>query len=184
MTRISNKDSASLVGILIIVAYSMLTYTITKDITLGIITDILSGLAVMTIPLLLFPFFNTEKHKKLNYAYITSRFIEGILMIIGGIIILNPKLESYREMMYKTIQLYFFIAGALFFYALLYRTHIVPRFISVWGFLATIVLFAITILKLFGFNAPILDVLLIPMILNELFLAIWLMIKGFNKHCD
>jgi len=180
MIRISNRHRASLVGVLIIVAYSMLTYSITKNIALGIITDILSGLAVIVIPLLLFPIFNTDEHKRLNFAYLASRFIEGVLMIIGGIIILNPELESYREMMYKTIQLYFFIAGALFFYILLYRTLIVPKFISVWGFFATIILFTVTIIKLFGLNFSILNALLIPMILNELFLAIWLIIKGFN----
>jgi hypothetical protein len=46
--------------------------------------------------------------------------------------------------------------------------------------LATIILFIITILRLFGINSTILDALLIPMILNEIFLAFWLIIKGFK----
>ena len=178
--NISNRHRASFVGVLILVAYSMLTYTITKNITLGVITDIISGFAVIGIPLLMFPIFNANENKLINYGYLISRFIEGVLMIIGGIIILNPELEGYREMMYKTIQLYFYIVGALFLYILLYRTLIVPKFISVWGFFATIILFTVTIIKLFGLNFSILNVLLIPMILNELFLAIWLIIKGFN----
>ena len=180
MIRISNRHRASLVGVLIIVAYSMLTYSITKNITLGIITDILSGLAVICIPLLLFPIFNADENKRLNYAYLVARVIEGILMIIGGIIILTPSLENYREIIYTDIHIYFFISGALFFYILLYRTQAIPKFISVWGILATLILFIVTIIKLFGFDLPILNVLLIPMILNELFLAIWLIIKGFN----
>jgi len=178
--NISNKQRASLVGVLILAAYSMLTYTITNNTTLGIITDIISGFAVIGIPLLMFPLFNVDKNKTINYGYLISRFIEGILMIIGGVIILNPSLESYREIIYSDIHIYFFISGALFFYILFYRTQVIPRFISIWGILATIILFVITIIKLFGVNSTILNALLLPMILNELFLAFWLIIKGFN----
>jgi hypothetical protein len=180
MNIISNKQKASLVGVLILVAYSMLLYSITKNIPIGVITDIVSGSAVIGIPLLMFPIFNAEENKKLNYAYLVSRIIEGILMIIGGIIILNPSLEKYREVIYRDVHIYFFILGALFFYILFYRTQVIPRFISIWGILATIILFVITIIKLFRVDSTILNALLLPMILNELFLAFWLIIKGFN----
>lgn len=178
--NISNRHRALFAGVLILAAYSMLAYTITNNITLGVITDIISGFAVIGIPLLMFPLFNVDKNKTINYGYLISRFIEGILMIIGGIIILNPSLVSYREIIYNDIHIYFFISGALFFYTLFYRTQIVPRFISIWGILATIILFVITIIKLFGVDSTILNALLLPIILNELFLAFWLIIKGFN----
>jgi len=180
MISISNKQRASTVGVLILAAYSMLTYSITKNIIFGVITDIVSGLAVIGIPLLMFPIFNADENKRINYAYLVSRVIEGILMIICGLIILNPSLESYREIIYRDIHIYFFISGALFFYILFYRTQVIPKFISVWGILATIILFIVTIIKLFGVNSSILNALLLPMILNELFLAFWLIIKGFN----
>ncbi len=178
--NILKKHRAIIVGVLILVAYSMLIYTITNNIILGVITDIISGLAVIGIPLLMFPIFNTTKNKTLNNAYLISRFFEGILMIIGGFFILIPSLEPYRESIYSNIHIYFFISGALFFYVLFYRTQVIPRFISVWGVLATIILLIITILRLFGINSTIMDVLLTPMILNEIFLAIWLIIKGFK----
>ncbi len=180
MIRISDKQRASLVGVFILAAYSMLTYSITKNIALGFITDIVSGLAVIGIPILMFPIFNISDNKRMNYAYLASRFIEGLLMIIGGIIIIFPSLEGYREIIYKDIHIYFFISGALFFYILFYRTQVIPRFVSVWGILATLMLFIVTIINLFGFDLPILQVLLLPIILNELFLAVWLITKGFN----
>lgn len=65
MISISNRRRASLVGVLILLAYSMLTYTITNNVTLGLITDIISGLAVIGIPLL-FPLFNTKIDERLN----------------------------------------------------------------------------------------------------------------------
>ena len=180
INNISNRQRAVFVGILILAAYSMLTYTITNNKTLGVITDIISGLAVIGIPLLMFPFFNANENRKLNYAYLVSRFMEGILMLIGGILILNPSLESYRDNIYSDIHICFFIVGALLFYILLYRSRVIPRFISIWGVLATIILFIITIIKLFGVDLSILNALVLPMILNELFLAFWLIIKGFN----
>jgi Domain of unknown function (DUF4386) len=180
MILISNKQRASLVGIFILVAYSMLTYSITKNIALGFITDIVSGLAVIGIPILMFPIFNINDNKRINYAYLASRLIEGILMIIGGIIILFPSLESYRELIYNDIHIYFFISGALFFYILFYRTQVIPKFISIWGIIATLILLIITIIKLFGLYLPIFQILLLPIILNEIFLAVWLMIKGVN----
>jgi hypothetical protein len=179
--NISNRYRATLIGVLILMAYSMLTYTITNNKILGVITDIISGLAVIVIPLLLFPIFNRDKNRWINYIYLISRFIEGILMLIGGIIIFNPALESYRDTIYNDIHVYFFISGALFFYILFYRIRVIPRFISIWGILAAIALFVENILKLFGVTSPILNSLLLPIVLNELFLAFWLIIKGFTS---
>ena len=180
IVKISNRQRATLVGLSILVAYSMLTYSITNNKPLGVITDIISGIAVIGIPLLMFPIFNTNGNKRMNYTYLISRFIEGMLMIMGGIFILFPSLESYRNSIYQNIHIYFFIVGALLFYFLLYRTQVIPKYISIWGILATIILFIVTIIKLFRVDLEVLDVLLLPMILNELYLAVWLMIKGFN----
>lgn len=180
MIVISSKQRASLVGILILIAYSMLTYSITKNIALGFITDIVSGLAVIGIPVLMFPVFNINDNKRINYAYLASRLIEGILMIIGGFFILFPTLESYRELIYNDIHIYFFISGAMFFYILFYRTQVIPKFISIWGIIATLILLIITIIKLFGLDLQFFQFLLLPIILNELFLAVWLMIKGVS----
>ncbi len=178
---ISNRQRAALVGVLIIAAYLMLTYTITNHKIAGVVTDLIAGLAVIAIPFLMLPIFQSAQNKTLNYSYMATRIIEGLLMLIGGIFILLPSLESYRNVLYEHVQVYLFIAGALLFYILLYRTRAVPRFISAWGGLATIVLFVVTMLGLFGIKSLLLDFLVLPLILNELFLAIWLMVKGFNK---
>jgi hypothetical protein len=180
MTTISNKQRSIATGILIIVAYSMLTYSATGNVPLGVITDIISGLAVIGIPFLLFPYFNIDGLKKLNVLYLVSRIIEGLLMIIGGLFILNPALVDYRDFLYIHIHIYFFIAGALFFYILLWQTQLIQAVISIWGIVATVLLFIVTIIKLLGVESPMLNVLLIPIITNELFLAVWLMVKGLN----
>lgn len=176
--KLSKRATAILVGVLILVAYSMLTYDISGKVVIGGIAEIISGLAVISISLLMYPYFKNRKIT--NTFYVLSRCVEGLLMVMTGVFIFNPSLVEYRSFVYQYIHIYFFISGALFFYYLFLKTKIIPTFISIWGIVATILLFFITIIKLFGVNIPLLDILLVPMILNEIFLAFWLMIKGFK----
>jgi hypothetical protein len=67
--------------------------------------------------------------------------------------------------------------SALIFYFLLYRLRLVPRFISIWGFLGAVMVLVNTGLDLFGFPPGNLGVI---MLANEVFLGLWLIIKGFN----
>ena len=177
--HISNKSRSVTVGVFIIVAYSMLTYDISKNVVLGFTADIISGLAVIGIALLMCPLFMPVS-KKINYFYIACKVIEGLLMIVGGFSILYSFVGNFRSIIYENFHIYFFIVGALFFYILLLKSQIIPKFISIWGIISTILLFAITISKLFIIVPSILNILLAPMILNEIFLAFWLIFKGFK----
>lgn len=174
------KTRAFFTGVLIWLAYSMLTYTITGHRLLGVITDIISGMAVIAIPVLLFPIFNSHSNRRLNFGYIVARVMEGLLMALGGVFILFPSLEPYRDVIYSDWHIHFFIIGALLFYVLLYRTEVVPKFISIWGLIATILLLFTTVLRLAGMDPPIFQILLLPIVLNELFLGVWLMVRGFE----
>jgi hypothetical protein len=141
------------------------------------IADVTSGLAVIGIAVIMYPFFKVF-NKVFSQIYLALRFIEGILMLIGGFVFfVSP---SIRGMIYDNIHIYVFIFGALVFYYLLYLGKLVPRFISIWGLLGTATLALSTGLKLFGHSFPLLDYFLVLIITNEIFLAIWLMVKGFN----
>ena len=185
----ATKLRAVWVGALILLAYSMLIYDVTGNIPFGAAADILSGLAVIGIAVLMFPLFraknsaspHTTGNNIMNYAYLISKWGEGLLMIVAGFCVLSPSTRDYRSLIYGNIHVYFFITGALLFYYLLFRTRLVPRFLSVWGLGATVVLLLVTGLKLAGIESVILDALLMPMIGNEVILAIWLMVKGFTK---
>jgi hypothetical protein len=67
--------------------------------------------------------------------------------------------------------------GALMFYTMLYQSKLIPRFISIWGLIGATVVLANTMLDMFSLTVPNLGVL---MLLNELFLGVWLIVKGFN----
>ncbi|GAH37708.1 unnamed protein product, partial [marine sediment metagenome] len=74
---------------------------------------------------------------------------------------------------------YIFAVAALFFYYLLYQSKLIPRWLSVWGFIASILLILANLLEITGL-IPGSMILYLPIILNELFLAVWLIVKGFN----
>jgi hypothetical protein len=141
------------------------------------IADIVSGLAVIGIAAIMYPFFKVFS-KTFSKVYLVLRYIEGILMVIGGFVYLVS--PSARGMIYDKIQIYAFIFGAIVFYYLLYLGRLVPRFISAWGLIGVTALTLSTGLKLFGQSFPVLDYFLVLIITNEIFLAVWLMAKGFN----
>lgn len=102
-------------------------------------------------------------------------------MIIAGILFLshNTLLLEIRDGIYVG-HTYIFAIAALMFYYLLYQSNLVPRWISVWGVIAAILLILVNLLEVIGI-IPGLMILYLPIILNELVLAIWLMVKGFNQ---
>jgi hypothetical protein len=81
------------------------------------------------------------------------------------------------------VNLLAFSTGALFHYIIFYRTKLVPRWISVWGLVAAILGILSCVLVLVGLIAPFSTeqvLLAVPMLPQEIVLAIWLIVKGFN----
>lgn len=189
-SRPAHRTRAAIVGILLLLAYSMLAYDFTGNTLLGSVFDIVSGLSVIGIASLLFPLFRPDRsgaanrstgNTVLNVTYLICKIVEGTLMVIAGIFLLQPSTVDYRNMTYNNFHIYFFVAGALLLYLMLYRTRLVPRFISVWGLIGSTILLAVQILNLAGINHPLFQILALPIIANEVFLAIWLMVRGFSK---
>ena len=176
LNNLSEKRRATFAGILILTAYLLLVTDATDSRIIGFLADALSGLSVIGIAVLLYPLFVGES-KTISLGYLVARSFEGLLMILSGIFVLLDNYES-RNFIYDNIHIYTFIAGSGFLYWLLYKTLIVPRFISVWGFVAVFFLFLNTILGLFEISSGLLDSTLALIVTNEIFLAVWLMTKG------
>lgn len=72
--------------------------------------------------------------------------------------------------------------GALMFYYLFYQSKLIPRFLSVWGLIGATLLLAAGLLGMFGLSpfSTILIFLNLPIAVNEMVLAVWLIVKGFN----
>ncbi len=74
--------------------------------------------------------------------------------------------------------------AALMYYYLFYQTKLIPRWLSVWGLVGIILIFIVNMLLLFRIvepMAPIQVALSAPIALQEMVLAIWLIVKGFNS---
>jgi Domain of unknown function (DUF4386) len=74
-----------------------------------------------------------------------------------------------------------FCAGALMYYTLFYRSRLLPRWLSGWGVAGVLLLLTACLLALFSSNAVTgYTLLILPIGVQEMVLAIWLLVKGFN----
>jgi hypothetical protein len=76
-----------------------------------------------------------------------------------------------------------FAVGALLYYQVFYRSRLVPRLISAWGFLGAALSLAAALLAISGKIVPFSTVFILlnlPIGLQEMVLAVWLIVKGFN----
>ena len=172
------RKTAMIVGALILIAYGVLASSIIESKMIVMLFEAISGVAVIGIAVLMFPFFKPY-NKRLSLRYLVLKTVEGALMIIAGIMFLSPLLLGARDWIYM-VHTYIFILSALLFYYLLYRSKLIPRFISVWGVIAIILLLMVNLLEITGYSHPMLIYLYLPIVSNEVFLAVWLMVKGFN----
>jgi hypothetical protein len=69
------------------------------------------------------------------------------------------------------------IAGLLLCYTF-YRAKLVPRLVAVWGLVGYAIILCGSLLEVLGFN--LLTIHAIPGGLWELFIGVWLIVKGFN----
>ena len=73
--------------------------------------------------------------------------------------------------------------GALMFYYSLYQSKLIPRFLSVWGLIGATLMLAAGLLGMFALSprSTIFIFLNLPIASNEMFLAVWLIVKGFSS---
>ncbi|WP_420630296.1 DUF4386 domain-containing protein [Candidatus Leptofilum sp.] len=166
---------------------------------IGVFLEFMNALAVVGIGMLMVPIL--KKHSEtIAFGYLGLRIMEAIFYVGSAIIplsILSLSQEygqtAVSDPSYFQIVGTAYIAehaqltgllvpvfmglGALLLYGLLYQAKLIPRFISVWGFIAAILMITANVFE-FGMNTIML--LVLPLILNEIFLGIWLIVKGFN----
>ena len=63
------------------------------------------------------------------------------------------------------------------FYTLFYKTSLIPRWLSLWGVIGAVLYHIAGWTDLFGID---MGVLIFPLALQEMVMAVWLILKGFN----
>lgn len=165
----------------------------------GVLLEMINALAVIGIAVVLYPILK-QFNERIALGYFGFRLIESIVCVLAAVIPLliltlvqshaevgtpagsnlqnlGVSLLAIRTMTVSLLIPIFYSFGALLLYYLLYRTKIIPRFISVWGFIGVLGILIVAFAELKGMLVMI---FVLPIILNEIFLGVWLIVKGFN----
>ena len=137
-----------------------------------------------------------ERHgKRTALAYLATMIVEVVLLDLGVFALLSlvplaqhaagtPWADATSSLAIAANATAYQVAemtlavGCIFLCALLYRTRLIPRFLSIAGLIGYPILLAGTIVELFGLHIG--TMLSIPGMFFELVLPFWLFIKGFE----
>jgi hypothetical protein len=172
---------------------------------IGILLEFISALAVVLIPVLLFPIL--RKHNEvLALGYVSFRLFEAVLLSVAQIYKLSlVNLSrgylnsggvdaSYFQNIGNSIQsviywvdhagliyLVVFVIGTLILNTALYQSKLIPRWLSIWGLISAVAILAASVMATFDIFLVLAGLLVIPIGLQEQAMAIWLIVKGFNS---
>jgi hypothetical protein len=146
---------------------------------IGALLEIACGLAVVAIGVLMF---STLKlfNKGLALGYVVFRIIECAIIVVGGIYMVSSLSPIWK---YEMVLFLFTGLGGLIFSYLLYQSILIPRLLSVLGLIGYALLSIGVLLDLLGYFSMSTKagmLVYLPGGLFELFLPVWLFIKGFN----
>ena len=152
-----------------------------------------AGIAIGFYPVL-------RKHNRaLALGSVAARLVEGVLILVGMLGLLTllsvsekaaagtdavaGSLLAARDWTHGFVMVLAWLAGAFMYYYLLYRARLIPRWLSGWGLAAASLCLVATIYsgftQEFGFTT-VNTVLNIPIGVQEMVLAVWLIAKGFS----
>ena len=170
----------------------------------GVFLELINGLAVLGIGVLMFPVLKIF-NETLAVGYLGFRTIESVfccLIVISPLSLITVSQEylqasaeqaagfqaagalsiAERAGVAGLLIPVFLGLGALLFYSALYQSRLLPRFISVWGFIGAVLILALNFLNTTGIEmGSVAMIFALPIITNEIFLGIWLLAKGFNQ---
>ena len=164
------------------------------------------GFACAGIGISLYPVLKPHG-ESLALGVIGFRLMEGTIQVISAFIIVallavsqefvkagNPPdsyfqsagaaIKAVREWIANGAFLFPWCIGATIYYAIFFRTRLVPRWLSVWGLLGLVLMLVGAIAGMFGLTASfsaVQMVLMLPIMVQELVLALWLIMKGYKE---
>ena len=172
-----------------------------SQVIIGMLIEWIYALSVVGIIVTLYPIL--KKHNEaLALGFSSLRFIEAICVIVGSISLLTlltlsqefveagaPDASYYQTVgaVLLAIRDWAFMIGsgliwslsALILNYLLYQSKLVPRWLSVWGLAGAALSLATYLLKYFGIDLS--DIAFLPIGVQEMVFAVWLIVKGFNS---
>lgn len=162
------------------------------------------GTAVLLAPIL------RRRSEALALSYVLARTFEVVIIAIGlvaGLLLVplswtvatadgaelaaaNVLAESLKTSSdwtgYLGAQMVFSLSALVLNWAF-YRYDLVPRWLSIWGLIGVPLMFASGLLVMFeslNSSASALNLLVVPLAVQEMAMAAWLIVKGFNDVTD
>ena len=177
-----------------------------NQVIIGALFELIMAFAIAGTAIMIYPILK-KKNGALALGYAGARIIEGILFIVGviGLLLLvtlsqefvkagapdasyfqslGALLLAVRDWGGHMLGSIVLGLGALILHYLLFQSKLVPRWLSIWGLIGAPLALAEGLLSMFGVVDPFstTTVLLnLPIAVNEMVLAIWLISKGFNS---
>ena len=170
-------------------------------VTAGALLQVIAGLMCAGIAVALYPVLR-RRAEAMALGSVGLRFVEGslyILSAIGALLLVNLSqlaasgaeassgtsgalLLALRERASVVGILAFYVGGTLY-YLIFFRSGLIPRWLAGWGVVATSLGLVASVLVFCGaleLFSTVQVAMNIPIFFNELVLAAWLLIKGFN----
>lgn len=189
-------EAASISDVLVSVANNI------PQLRVSILLELVNGVAIIVLATLLYVSLN-HQNKTLALVALGWWLAEAMMMVISkiGTYALIPLSLQFVEagapesshfqtlgtFVYEIvdetgydIHVGLFCIGALLWYTLLYRSRLVPRWLAGWGLAAISLMTIPSLIILYDHSLSFPIAFYVPYIPFELFIGIWLMVKGFN----
>lgn len=180
-------------------------YTNETRILIATLINLFSAFACAGIAISLYPILK-KYNEGLALGSVGFRIAEAMLYVFGsiGVLLLLPLSQeflkagipsnSYFQTLANLIlsmrdltallAVITFCIGGLMYYTIFYQAKLIPRWLSGWGIIGAALCLISGILVMFNilsFLSPIQVIINIPIALQEMVLAVWLIVKGFNS---
>ncbi|HSP36565.1 MAG TPA: DUF4386 domain-containing protein [Frankiaceae bacterium] len=171
----------------------------------GVLLQLVMGVAVVAIAVVIYPVLRRGT-ERLAMGYVVARAVEAVIYIVSGtgLLALISVSENYvasdhgsgfaavgRLIMaqrdwagHAILDAAVFSVGALVLNAAFYRSRLVPRWLSLWGLVGAAAYLVAGLLVMYGLkplSGPQVG-LEAPLGLQEIALALWLIVKGFETR--
>jgi hypothetical protein len=172
----------------------------------GVFCELVLAISIIGISILMYPVLNKE-NESIAIGYVCFRLLEAIILIIGIISLLTivtlsheftnevePNASSFLTAgkLLVSVHHWTFLLGpnlalgpsTLMMSYILYKLKLVPRIISILGLTGGPLIFICAVLVMFGVFLQISFwgvLLAIPVLVYEMTLAVWLIVKGFKS---
>lgn len=171
----------------------------------GVLLMVIAAVASASIAFSLYPVLK-KYSEALALGAVCFRLIEGVFYFVGILSlvllqtlsqefvragtpdvpvyqILGTLLLAWRECVGFGIAPTTFGLGSLMYYSIFYQTELIPRWLSGWGLAAAVLCMVASVSVMSGLISPLSTihiVLNLPIALQEMVMAVWLIVKGFN----